>query len=97
MPGAGLGSGPFNPCVIQAASARQLLGGKFRHLRTQRNVDVLVVGAGPAGIVAGCHLARAGLETLVLERNENFKRELRFHKAMRDMGPFDHVRSIPHE
>jgi flavin-dependent dehydrogenase len=36
-------------------------------------IDAVVVGGGPAGAVAGIHLARAGLETLILER-EHFPR-----------------------
>jgi flavin-dependent dehydrogenase len=35
--------------------------------------DVVVVGAGPAGSVAGCYLARAGLKPLLLEK-EHFPR-----------------------
>ncbi|MDR2895124.1 MAG: NAD(P)/FAD-dependent oxidoreductase [Propionibacteriaceae bacterium] len=34
----------------------------------RRSVDVLVVGAGPAGSACASHLARAGLEVLVLEK-----------------------------
>ena len=39
-------------------------------MTTERNVDVLVVGAGPAGSTAARVTARAGLETLVVERKK---------------------------
>ena len=38
-------------------------------MATRKQHDVIVVGAGHNGLVAGCYLARAGLDVLVLERN----------------------------
>jgi phytoene dehydrogenase-like protein len=38
--------------------------------RYVREHDVLVVGGGHNGLVAGCYLARAGLDVLVIERNK---------------------------
>jgi phytoene dehydrogenase-like protein len=36
----------------------------------KRRFDVIVVGAGHNGLVAACYLAKAGLDVLVLERND---------------------------
>jgi geranylgeranyl reductase family protein len=41
---------------------------------TARDADVIVVGAGPAGATAAFHLARAGLDVLLLEKSQ-FPRE----------------------
>lgn len=67
-------------------------------------VDVLIVGAGPAGMVTACLLARQGIKTLVIERNPDFEREFRgevlqprFHKAMRDAGLFEAIAKYPHQ
>ena len=50
--------------------------------------DVIIVGAGPAGLVCGLHLAKAGLSTLVLEADSRISQNLRgstFHPSSLDM------------
>jgi 2-polyprenyl-6-methoxyphenol hydroxylase-like FAD-dependent oxidoreductase len=71
---------------------------------TTNQVDVLIVGAGPAGLVAAALLARAGRSVLVVERNDDFDREFRgeilqprFHKAMQDVGLHEPIARWPHE
>ena len=66
--------------------------------------DILIVGAGPAGMVTACLLARNGVNVLIIERNDNFDREFRgealqprFHKAMEQVGLFEHIKKYPHE
>jgi 2-polyprenyl-6-methoxyphenol hydroxylase-like FAD-dependent oxidoreductase len=39
--------------------------------------DVIIVGGGPAGMMAGLLFARAGIETLVLEKHGDFLRDFR--------------------
>ena len=37
-------------------------------MRINQNPDVVVVGAGPAGLVAGCQLARRGVGVRVIDK-----------------------------
>ena len=39
--------------------------------------DVIVVGGGPAGMMAGFLFARAGVDVVVLEKHEDFFRDFR--------------------
>ena len=40
-------------------------------MKYKDNYDVIVIGAGISGLVCGCYLAKAGLKTLIVERNHN--------------------------
>lgn len=66
-------------------------------------VDVVIVGGGPAGMVCGILLAEQGVKTLVLESHANFDREYRgevlmprFLQAMKQVKLFDHLMKYPH-
>lgn len=48
---------------------RAILEGFTKILNQAIDSDVIVVGAGPSGLMAGRELAKAGLNTLILERN----------------------------
>ena len=67
-------------------------------------VDVCIVGAGPAGLVLALLLAFRGIKVLVLERHGDFERDLRgeilqprFTQLMRQINLFDYISTFPHE
>ncbi len=66
-------------------------------------VDVAIAGGGPAGLVLGLLLARAGLRVTVLEKHADFLRDFRgdtVHPStldlLEDLGLFDAFDAIPH-
>ncbi|HYP57970.1 MAG TPA: FAD-dependent oxidoreductase, partial [Beijerinckia sp.] len=63
-----------------------------------------IVGGGPAGMMLGLLLARAGVDTIVLEKHADFLRDFRgdtIHpstmEAMHDLGLLDDFLKLPHQ
>lgn len=63
-----------------------------------------IVGGGPAGMMLGYLLARAGLQTIVLEKHADFFRDFRgdtVHpstmKIMQEIGVLDEFLKVPHQ
>ena len=71
---------------------------------TQENPDLLIVGGGPAGMMAGLLFARAGVKTLVLEKHGDFLRDFRgdtVHPStlelMDELGLLEEFLQRPHD
>jgi 2-polyprenyl-6-methoxyphenol hydroxylase-like FAD-dependent oxidoreductase len=70
----------------------------------QLHVQCCIAGGGPAGIVAGLLLARAGVDVLVLEKHADFLRDFRgdtIHpstlQVMHELGILDGLLARPHQ
>jgi len=68
------------------------------------DADVLIVGGGPAGMMAGLLFARAGVKTLVLEKHGDFLRDFRgdtVHPStlelFHELGLLDRLLARPHD
>src|SRR3954449_3740843 len=64
----------------------------------------VIAGGGPAGMMLGFLLARAGVKTVVLEKHEDFLRDFRgdtIHpstlEVMAELGLLDGLRPLPHQ
>ena len=68
------------------------------------NVRCCVAGGGPAGVMAGLLLARAGVDVVVLEKHADFFRDFRgdtIHPStlelVHELGCLDELLSLPHQ
>jgi 2-polyprenyl-6-methoxyphenol hydroxylase-like FAD-dependent oxidoreductase len=68
------------------------------------DAEILIVGGGPAGMMAGLLFARAGVRTLVLEKHADFLRDFRgdtVHPSTLDLfaelGLLDGLLALPHQ
>jgi 2-polyprenyl-6-methoxyphenol hydroxylase-like FAD-dependent oxidoreductase len=67
-------------------------------------VKIVIAGGGPAGMMLGLLLARAGVETLVLEKHADFLRDFRgdtLHpstlEVIAELGLLDELLRLPHD
>lgn len=60
---------PIFAAVGEYEVTRAIVGGFLRQFEEYVRCDVIIVGAGPSGLVAGRDLAHKGLKVLILERN----------------------------
>jgi len=70
----------------------------------QVRAQVCIAGGGPAGMMLGLLLARAGIDTIVLEKHADFLRDFRgdtIHpstlEVMNELGFFDELLALPHQ
>ena len=70
----------------------------------ERNVTCCIAGGGPAGMMLGVLLARAGVDVLVLEKHRDFLRDFRgdtIHpstlQVMEELGWLDEFLQLPHQ
>ncbi len=56
--------------MIETDISRVILEEHNRKLLEHLENDVVIVGAGPAGLAAGYYLAKAGVKTAILEKRK---------------------------
>lgn len=68
------------------------------------DANLIIIGGGPAGMIAGLLFARAGLRTVVLEKHADFLRDFRgdtVHpstlRVFAELGLLDRLLDRPHQ
>src|SRR6188472_48203 len=80
------------------------LRGSFANMTETRTTTCCIAGGGPAGMMTGYLLARAGIDVLVLEKHADFLRDFRgdtIHpstlQVMYELGLLDEFLKRPHQ
>jgi len=55
--------------VREGEVSKAIIGSFLRQLEEYVDSDVIIVGGGPSGLIAGRELGKAGLKVLIIERN----------------------------
>ena len=58
--------------VDEATITKAIIKGSLQYLQNLAEADVIIVGAGPAGLTASRYLGNAGLKTIIFERRLSF-------------------------
>src|ERR1700749_498848 len=79
------------------------IGGIFVEMASSLETQCCIVGGGPAGMMLGYLLGRAGVRTIVLEKHADFLRDFRgdtVHpstlRIMNELGLLDEFLRLPH-
>src|SRR6266568_1351471 len=74
------------------------------NIHTGLNTECCIAGGGPAGLMLGYLLARAGVQVIVLEKHDDFLRDFRgdtIHPStltvLDDLGLLDAFLELPHQ
>src|SRR5260221_3877300 len=93
-----------NLCQESASHLLGIRGDESEAVTTTLQTKCCIVGGGPAGMMLGFLLARAGVEVIVLEKHADFLRDFRgdtIHPStlelMYELGLLDAFLALPHQ